>query len=83
MRLVISPMQDHLNYMRENIASKIPEGSTELRYAKEMLLHSSVNIYKASNGMVMLKDAAGYSRPLTMRERLAVWLLGGRTEIRQ
>lgn len=56
--------------------------------AKHLLLEAAhildshaVRIHQKNDGLLLI-NARGKSRYMTMRERLAVWLLRGKTEIR-
>lgn len=49
--------------------------------ASQALDHNSVVTHKRSDGLLII-NARGKCRLLTIRERLAIWLLRGKTEIR-
>lgn len=63
------------------------EGETEasakhtLREAAHFIDSQIVRLHKKRDGLLAI-NARGKSRFLTMRERLAVWLLRGKTEVR-
>ena len=63
------------------------EGETEsaakhtLREAAHFIDSQNVRLHKKRDGLLAI-NARGKSRFLTVRERLAVWLLRGKTEIR-
>jgi len=49
--------------------------------ASQTLDRNAVTLHKSSKG-VFVMNARGKSRFITVRERIAVWLLRGKTEIR-
>lgn len=49
--------------------------------ASQALDHNAVSVHKTSNGIFVM-NARGKSRFITVRERVAIWLLRGKTEIR-
>ena len=49
--------------------------------ASQALDHNSVSTQKKSDGLLII-NARGKCRFLTIRERIAIWLLRGKTEIR-
>lgn len=49
--------------------------------ASQALDHNAVRVHKKSDGLLII-NARGKCRFLTIRERIAIWLLHGKTEIR-
>lgn len=83
----------NLASMLQGIADVISDGEKVQRefpaHLKSALLEASraldgqsVRVNYPPNGKPEIVNARGHHRPLTLRERMAIHLLGGRTEIR-
>lgn len=82
-------MSQHFTYLSE-LASWMQSKSRQLSYdgrdgpLKHQLREASHALngeaVKVSNGVI--RNARGSKRKLTLRERTAIWILDGRTEVR-
>lgn len=87
----ISPRNDYASKMADKcqgIAHCLSYNERREGDAKHMLLEAahffysnSIHVYKKDDGMLMV-NARGKSRYMTYKERVAMWLLGGKMEIR-
>lgn len=75
----------NLASMLQGIAGVISDDAhlkSALLEASHALDGQSVRVNYPPNGKPEIVNARGHHRPLTFRERVAIRLLGGRTEIR-
>lgn len=77
--ILASKLQGHARF--RNFDGADGDLKRDLLAASHVLDSQSVEVYKKTDGE-MIKDARGKVRFLTLRERLARWLLKGETEIR-
>ena len=87
----ISPRNDYASKMADKcqgIAHGMSYNDKREGDAKHMLLEAahffdsnSIRVYKKDDGMLMV-NARGKGRYMSARERFAMWLLGGKMEIR-
>lgn len=87
----ISPRNDYESKMADKcqgIAHRLSYNDSHEGDAKHMLREAahffdsnSIRLHKKKDGILMV-NARGESRYMTYRERMAMWLLGGKLEIR-